>query len=162
MDNPSLYKKITIYTDGACSGNPGPGGYGALILFKDIKKEIFGGYISTTNNQMEMIAAIKALESLKEKCNITLYTDSVYLKNGINIWIHNWRKNNWLTSAKKPVKNKELWLRLSSLIEKHDINWQWVKGHAGIEGNEIADSLACRGKEQAMNSPEKSAKIFAK
>ena len=134
---------ITIYTDGACSGNPGIGGWGVVIL-ENKKEDIFlnGGDDSTTNNKMELTAAIEALKIFKEKKEIKLVTDSKYVKDGIQTWIHNWKKNGWKTSAKKPVKNKELWIELDQLISKHSISWEWVKGHAGNIYNEKADYLA--------------------
>ena len=134
---------ITIYTDGACSGNPGIGGWGVVIL-ENKKDDIFlnGGDDSTTNNKMELTAAIEALKFFKEKKEIKLVTDSKYVKDGIQTWIHNWKKNGWKTSAKKPVKNKELWIELDQLISKHSISWEWVKGHAGNIYNEKADYLA--------------------
>ncbi len=137
---------ITIYTDGACSGNPGPGGWGAWLQSGDHEKELFGGEPETTNNRMELMAAIKALEALKRKpSKVELYTDSVYVRDGITKWIHNWKKNGWRTAAKKPVKNDDLWKELDAQISQHNISWHWVKGHAGIEGNEKADALANRG-----------------
>lgn len=140
---------VEIYTDGACSGNPGPGGWGALLIFKDIKKEIFGYDVCTTNNQMEIMAAISALQELKKPCEIKLYTDSKYLHNGITVWINNWQKNNWRKSDNKSVKNVELWQKLQSQIKKHDIMWCWVKGHANNPGNIAADNLAVQGREIA-------------
>ena len=134
---------ITIYTDGACSGNPGIGGWGIVIL--ELKKEpIFlnGGNDNTTNNQMELTAAIQALKYFEDREKITLFTDSQYVKNGIESWINNWKKNGWKTASKKPVKNKELWMALDTVISKHEIEWHWVKGHSGDENNEIADQLA--------------------
>ncbi len=135
---------ITVYTDGACSGNPGKGGWGVVILIN--KDEIFlnGGDNNTTNNKMELTAAIEALKHFKKRENITLITDSKYVKDGIQTWIKNWKKNNWKTSAKKPVKNKELWIELDDLITRHHVNWEWVKGHAGNKYNEKADDLARR------------------
>jgi len=133
---------VEIYTDGACSGNPGPGGWGVFIKLKNNNVELSGGEKETTNNRMELMAAIKALEYFDNKNEIILYTDSNYVKDGITIWISNWKKNNWKTSNKKPVKNKDLWIRLDEAISKKNINWQWVKGHAGNEGNEQADYLA--------------------
>ena len=135
---------ITVYTDGACSGNPGKGGWGVVILIN--KDEIFlnGGDNNTTNNKMELTAAIEALKHFKKRENITLITDSKYVKDGIQIWIKNWKKNNWKTSAKKPVKNKELWIELDDLITRHNVSWEWVKGHAGNKYNEKADDLARR------------------
>jgi len=137
---------ITIYTDGACSGNPGPGGWGAWLQSGDHEKELFGGEPETTKNRMELMAAIKALEALKRKpSTVELYTDSVYVRDGITKWIQNWKKNGWRTAAKKPVKNDDLWKELDTQISQHNISWHWVKGHAGIEGNEKADALANRG-----------------
>ncbi len=138
-------KPITIYTAGACSGNPGPGGWGALLQFGDAEKELCGGESQTTNNRMEMMAAIRALESLKEPCDVTLYTDSKYVMDGITQWMKNWKARGWKTAAKKPVKNQDLWMRLDEAIARHQINWQWVKGHAGNAGNERADELARQG-----------------
>jgi len=138
-------KKIDIYTDGACRGNPGPGGWGALLIYKDTDKAIYGGEIDTTNNRMEMTAIIEALKIVKMDCNITLYTDSKYVMDGITKWLPNWKKKGWITSNKKPVKNKDLWQILEESISKHNIEWQWVKGHAGIPGNEKADELANQG-----------------
>ena len=140
---------VEIYTDGACSGNPGPGGWGALLIFKDNKKEIFGHEIETTNNRMEMQAAISALKSLKKSCRIKLYTDSVYVQKGITEWIHKWQKNNWRKSDNKPVKNADLWRNLQHEIAKHNIIWYWVKGHAENQGNIIADRLATKGRDIA-------------
>ena len=137
--------EVTIYTDGACSGNPGPGGWGALMLFGEHERELKGGAPQTTNNRMELLAAIEALEALKRPCKVNLHTDSTYLRDGITKWIHNWKRNNWRTSAKKPVKNVDLWQRLEEAIERHDIDWHWVKGHAGDPGNEAADALARQG-----------------
>ena len=136
---------ITVYTDGACSGNPGKGGWGVVIL-EDNKDEIFlnGGDDNTTNNRMELTAAIEALKHYQNREDITLITDSKYVKDGIQSWIQNWKKNGWKTAAKKPVKNKELWVELDDLITKHNINWEWVKGHAGNKHNEKADYLARR------------------
>jgi ribonuclease HI len=136
---------IIIYTDGACSGNPGKGGWGVVIL-ENNKNEIFlnGGDDNTTNNRMELTAAIEALKHYHNRENITLITDSKYVKDGIQSWIQNWKKNGWKTAAKKPVKNKELWVELDDLIAKHNINWEWIKGHAGNKHNEKADYLARR------------------
>ena len=138
-------KSIEIYTDGACRGNPGVGGWGAIIHYLDTTKELFGGSHETTNNQMEMQAVIEGLKALKEPCNITMYTDSKYVMDGITNWIHGWKQNDWKTANKKPVKNKELWQELDGLVSKHNIEWKWVKGHAGIPGNERADELANLG-----------------
>ncbi|MFL2844175.1 MAG: ribonuclease HI [Alphaproteobacteria bacterium] len=138
-------KEAIVYTDGACSGNPGPGGWGATIKLGDETFEIFGGEDNTTNNRMELIAAIKALEYLNENHKITLYTDSNYVKDGITKWIFNWKKNNWKTSTKKPVKNSDLWIQLDEIQNKREVKWNWVKGHAGNLGNERADELARMG-----------------
>ena len=133
---------VEIYTDGACSGNPGPGGWGAILLFKEERKEVSGGEPLTTNNRMELMAAIGALEALKRPCEIHLHTDSVYVKDGVTKWIHGWKKNGWKTADKKPVKNVDLWQRLEAAAEKHKVSWRWIKGHAGHELNEAADALA--------------------
>ena len=138
-------KQVIIYTDGACRGNPGPGGWGALIKFESAEKEIFGGQPDTTNNQMELSAAIEGLAALKEPCSVELFTDSKYVMDGITQWIQNWKKNNWRTAAKKDVKNKELWQKLDQLISQHQVQWHWVKGHSGYEGNETAYLLANKG-----------------
>jgi len=138
-------KDVIIYTDGACRGNPGPGGWGALIQFDTVQKEIFGGKNSTTNNQMELSAAIEGLSTLNEPCNVELFTDSKYVMDGITLWIQNWKKNNWKTAAKKEVKNKNLWQKLDQLMTYHHVQWHWVKGHSGDLGNEKADRLANKG-----------------
>jgi len=138
-------KQVIIYTDGACRGNPGPGGWGALLKFESIENEIFGGQKDTTNNQMELSAAIEGLAFLKEPCSVELFTDSKYVMDGITQWIANWKKNNWRTAAKKDVKNKELWQKLDQLISYHQVQWHWVKGHSGDIGNETADLLANKG-----------------
>ena len=138
-------KKVIIYTDGACRGNPGPGGWGAFIKFDGIEKEMFGGQVDTTNNQMELSAAIEGLLALKEPCEVDLFTDSKYVMDGMNQWIQNWKKNNWRTAAKKNVKNKELWQQLDKLTSYHQVQWYWVKGHSGDIGNETADCLANKG-----------------
>ena len=137
-----MNKKVDIYTDGACSGNPGPGGWGVLIEIDNENIELSGGDRETTNNRMELMAAIKALEEIDKDYEITLYTDSNYVKDGITSWISNWKKNNWKTANKKDVKNKELWMRLDEAIKDKNISWVWVKGHAGNAGNEQADYLA--------------------
>ena len=137
-----MNKKVDIYTDGACSGNPGPGGWGVLIEIDNENIELSGGDRETTNNRMELMAAIKALEEIDQDYEITLYTDSNYVKDGITSWISNWKKNNWKTASKKDVKNKELWMRLDEAIKDKNISWVWVKGHAGNAGNEQADYLA--------------------
>ena len=137
-----MNKKVDIYTDGACSGNPGPGVWGVLIEIDNENIELSGGDRETTNNRMELMAAIKALEEIDKDYEITLYTDSNYVKDGITSWISNWKKNNWKTASKKDVKNKELWMRLDEAIKDKNISWVWVKGHAGNAGNEQADYLA--------------------
>jgi ribonuclease HI len=136
---------VTIYTDGACSGNPGPGGWGAILNGSGKTRELKGGEADTTNNRMELMAAIVALETLTQPCSITLHTDSTYVRDGITTWIHNWKKRGWKTSAKKPVKNVDLWQRLEAATTRHEIDWRWVKGHAGDPGNERADALANEG-----------------
>lgn len=141
---------IEIYTDGACKGNPGPGGWGALLLSGPHRKEIFGGELETTNNRMELMAAIKALEALKKPSEVNLHTDSQYVRKGILEWIANWRKNGWKTAAKKPVKNADLWKALDEQAGVHNITWHWVKGHSGNEGNECADQLANKGVESVL------------
>ena len=134
---------IKVYTDGACRGNPGPGGWGVYIQLNDEEKDLYGGNPETTNNQMEMQAALEALKYLKDKNDvIELYTDSNYLRQGITEWIHKWKLNNWRTAAKKPVANRDLWIEISDLNEKMNVHWNWVKGHAGDPGNERADQLA--------------------
>lgn len=135
--------RIEIFTDGACSGNPGAGGWGALLRYKDIEKELSGGEMQTTNNRMELTAVIEALKALKTTCNITIYTDSKYVMSGICEWMPNWKRNNWKTANKKAdVKNVDLWLQLDDLIQKHEIRWVWVKGHNGHPENERVDGLA--------------------
>ena len=133
---------MIIFTDGACRGNPGPGGWGALLKYGDTKKELSGGELETTNNRMEMMAAIKALESLNRPIQVELYTDSVYVKDGITKWINGWKARNWKTANKKPVKNIDLWRRLERAMEPHLIDWHWIKGHAGHADNELVDELA--------------------
>jgi len=152
MPDETLLPSVEIYTDGACSGNPGPGGWGALLIFKENKKEIFGHEPETTNNRMELQAAISALQSLKKPCKINLYTDSVYVQKGITEWIHNWKRNNWRKSDNKPVKNADLWRNLQQEIEKHNIIWYWVKGHANNQGNIVADRLATKGRDIAKGA----------
>jgi ribonuclease HI len=138
---------VVVYTDGACKGNPGPGGWGALLRWKEHEKELFGGERDTTNNRMELTAVIQALSALKTRCRVAVYTDSEYVKNGITTWIHNWKLRGWRTADKKPVKNMELWQRLEALAAQHDVQWHWVRGHDGDPGNERADALANRGVE---------------
>ena len=135
-------KHVEIFTDGACSGNPGPGGWGAILRYGDVERELSGGEAHTTNNRMELTAAIQALEALKEPCRVDLYTDSSYVKDGIGGWIEGWKRNGWKTASKKPVKNAELWQQLEEARQRHDVTWHWVKGHAGHPENERADELA--------------------
>ena len=139
--------EVQIFTDGACSGNPGPGGWGVLMRYGDVEKELSGGAAETTNNQMELMAAIMALESMKRPVQADLYTDSAYVKNGITTWLHDWKARGWKTAAKKPVKNVELWQRLEAALAPHRVRWHWVKGHAGHPENERADALARAGME---------------
>ena len=136
---------VEIYTDGACRGNPGPGGWGAVLRYQGAEKELFGGEAQTTNNRMELTAVIRALEALKQPSRVQLYTDSQYVQKGIRDWIHSWKRNGWKTADKKDVKNRELWVELDELRKRHDIEWHWVKGHAGHPENERADALANRG-----------------
>ena len=143
---------VTIYTDGSCKGNPGPGGWGALLVWGDHEKELFGGEPATTNNRMELIAVIRALESLKRGCEIDLYTDSQYVKNGIQSWIHGWKRNGWKTADRKPVKNAELWRELEAVAARHRVRWHWVRGHSEHPGNDRADLLANRGAEDAISA----------
>ena len=138
-------KTVNIYTDGACRGNPGDGGWGVLIEYENFSKEYFGGEKNTTNNKMELKAAIEGLKVLKETCEVHITTDSKYVMDGITSWIQNWKKNNWMNSSKKEVKNKDLWIELDELTSRHNIKWNWVKGHSGHKKNEIADSLANKG-----------------
>jgi ribonuclease HI len=142
-------KAVEIWTDGACKGNPGPGGWGALLRYGGHEKELFGGQRETTNNRMELMAVIEALASLKQRCRVIVHTDSQYVKNGIQEWMPNWIRRGWRTADNKPVKNIELWQRLAAEAARHDVEWRWVRGHAGDPGNERADELANRGVEEA-------------
>ena len=142
--------EVVIYADGACRGNPGPGGWGAWLKKGTHEKELWGGARDTTNNRMELTAVIEALASLKRRCRVTIYTDSEYVKNGITTWIHNWKARGWRTAAKQPVKNVELWEKLDRLNAEHAVHWRWVKGHAGDPGNERADALANRGVDEVI------------
>jgi ribonuclease HI len=144
--------KIEIWTDGACSGNPGPGGWGALLVSGRNRKELYGGEPDTTNNRMELRGAIEALNALKKPSIVRLHTDSTYVKDGLTKWIHGWKRNGWKTAAKKPVKNQDLWQALEDACKRHEIEWIWAKGHAGDEGNEKADELARKGAEEARTS----------
>ena len=138
-------RRVDIYTDGACSGNPGPGGWGALLLHGPARRELRGGAADTTNNRMELTAAIMALEALKRPCEVRLHTDSTYLRDGVTRWLENWQKNGWRTAARKPVKNVDLWQRLQAALARHQVRWLWVRGHSGDAGNERADALAREG-----------------
>jgi ribonuclease HI len=138
-------KPVVVYTDGACRGNPGPGGWGAVLRWNGHERRLHGGEAATTNNRMELMAAIQALESLREPCHVTLHTDSNYVRQGITEWLAQWRRRNWKTADKKPVKNQDLWERLDAATARHRIEWRWVKGHSGDAGNELADELANRG-----------------
>ena len=138
-------RSVRAYTDGACSGNPGPGGWGVVLQFGDHKRELKGGESDTTNNRMELTAAIEALKALKEPCHIALTTDSTYVKDGITKWLSNWKRNGWKTAAKKPVKNQDLWQQLEDCVAQHTVEWLWVKGHSGHPENERADTLANEG-----------------
>ena len=144
---------VEIYSDGACRGNPGPGGWGALLRANGAEKEIYGGEADTTNNRMELMAVIRALEALKRRSRVKLYTDSLYVMKGITIWIFDWKRRGWRTADKKAVKNEDLWKRLDELAAKHDVDWHWVKGHAGHPENERADQLANKGIPSETNSP---------
>ena len=136
---------VHLYTDGACKGNPGPGGWGVLLRYGRHEKELYGGEADTTNNRMELTAVIRGLEALNRPCQVTIHTDSQYVKNGMESWIHGWKKNGWKTSSKQPVKNAELWQQLDQQVARHQVSWQWVKGHAGHPENERADQLANQG-----------------
>ena len=142
-------ERVVIYTDGACSGNPGPGGWGVWLRYKEHERELFGGEEQTTNNRMELMAAIQALESLKRDVPVLLHTDSSYVRNGITSWVHGWKKRGWKTADKKPVKNVDLWQRLDEVASRYDVEWKWVRGHSGDEGNDRADELARRGRDEA-------------
>lgn len=143
-------KIVTIYTDGACRGNPGPGGWGALLEYRGTKRELKGGEAQTTNNRMEMLAALSALKALQEPCTVHLYTDSTYLRKGITEWLPNWKRRNWRTADKKPVKNADLWQQLEAEAARHEVDWRWVKGHSGDPGNEAADQLANEGIDEML------------
>ncbi len=145
-----MTKQVDIFTDGACRGNPGPGGWGALLRCNGHEKYLHGGELDTTNNRMELLAAIRALESLKQSCRVSLTTDSNYLRHGITEWIHKWKKNGWKTASKKPVKNVDLWQELDTLVTEHEISWHWVKGHTGHPENEKADELANHGIDELL------------
>jgi ribonuclease HI len=138
-------KKIEVFTDGACKGNPGPGGWGALLRYRDNERSLYGGESHTTNNRMELRAAIEALNALKEPCEVTLTTDSQYVRKGITEWIENWKKRGWRTAGREPVKNVDLWQALDAQCQRHTVHWHWIKGHSGHRENELADALANRG-----------------
>jgi ribonuclease HI len=154
-DAPRTVATVHAFTDGACSGNPGPGGWGALLRYNGTERELCGGEAQTTNNRMELMAAIQALESLKRAVEIHIHTDSMYLKDGITQWIHAWKKRGWKTADKKPVKNVDLWQRLDTALGEHRIHWHWVKGHAGHAENERADALARQGMAPFLVKPSK-------
>lgn len=137
-----MVQEVEIFTDGACRGNPGPGGWGALLRYKGKQKELYGGEEHTTNNRMELMAAIQALETLKRPCKVNITTDSTYVKNGITQWMQNWKKRGWTTADKKPVKNIDLWQRLDVAVSRHEVKWHWVRGHTGHDENEFVDALA--------------------
>jgi len=141
-------KTVEIFTDGACKGNPGPGGWGAVLRYGDQEKQLFGGEPGTTNNRMELTAAIEALAALTRPCKVRLTTDSQYVRKGITEWLRNWKRNGWKTASKQPVKNADLWQRLDEEVSRHEVQWHWVKGHSGHPENELADALANRGVEQ--------------
>lgn len=145
---------VEIFTDGACRGNPGPGGWGALLRFRDQEKQLAGAEAQTTNNRMELYAAIAALEALTKSCRVELTTDSQYLRNGIMEWLPNWKRRGWKTAAKKPVKNQDLWQRLDQAVQQHDVNWHWVKGHSGHDENELVDQLANEAIDRLLQGEE--------
>ncbi|HYA79632.1 MAG TPA: ribonuclease HI [Methylocystis sp.] len=151
-----MSQRVEIWTDGACSGNPGPGGWGAILRFGEREKELSGGEAETTNNRMELMGAISALEALTRPCAVDLHTDSQYVKNGVTSWLEAWKARGWKTADKKPVKNVELWQRLEAAAERHDVTWRWVRGHAGDEMNERADALARAGMAPFLKKPRAS------
>ncbi|MCY9783837.1 ribonuclease HI [Nocardiopsis sp. EMB25] len=148
-DQVDLEQRVVIYTDGACSGNPGPGGWGVWLRYGAHEKELYGGEESTTNNRMELMAAIRALESLTREVPVVVHTDSSYVRDGITSWLANWKRRGWQTAGRKPVKNVDLWQRLDEVASRYDVEWRWVRGHSGDEGNERADALARRGRDEA-------------
>jgi len=153
--------RVAIHTDGSCLGNPGPGGWGVLMNYKGHEKTLYGGEVETTNNRMELMAAIQALETLTRPMSVDIYTDSNYVKDGITSWIHGWKRNGWKTAAKKPVKNVDLWQRLDAALAQHSVDWHWVKGHAGDPRNEKADELARWGSTEAMGKKAEADRISA-
>ena len=152
MTSEGTPKRVTLFTDGACSGNPGPGGWGVLMIYGETRKTLNGGEAQTTNNRMELTAAIQALESLTRPCSVDLYTDSQYVRQGITQWMHGWKRNGWKTVDKKPVKNADLWQRLDDVVKRHTVEFHWVKGHAGHPENEEVDQLARDGMAPFKNS----------
>lgn len=144
--------KVEIYVDGACRGNPGPGGWGAVLRYGDKERQLFGGEKDTTNNRMELTAAIEALNALTRRCDVLIWTDSEYVKKGMTEWLAGWKARNWKTAAKAPVKNADLWMRLETAAQAHDVEWRWIKGHAGHEGNELADTLANKGIDELLGN----------
>jgi len=153
MNDDAVRKPVTLYTDGACSGNPGPGGWGVLMIYGDARKTLKGGEAQTTNNRMELTAAIEALETLTRPCIVDLYTDSQYVRQGIMQWMHGWKRNGWKTADKKPVKNADLWQRLDEAVKRHQVAFHWVKGHAGHPENEEVDQLAREGMAPFKGAP---------
>lgn len=147
-----MEKTVYLFTDGACKGNPGAGGWGVLLRYGEHEKELFGGEAQTTNNRMELTAVLSGLKTLNRPCDVVICTDSQYVKNGMESWIHNWKKNGWKTAGRQPVKNADLWQQLDEQVARHRVRWQWVKGHAGHAENERADALANRGAEQVLRS----------
>ena len=146
-----MEKTVYLFTDGACKGNPGAGGWGVLLRYGEHEKELFGGEAQTTNNRMELTAVLSGLKTLNRPCDVVICTDSQYVKNGMESWIHNWKKNGWKTAGRQPVKNADLWQQLDEQVARHRVRWQWVKGHAGHAENERADALANRGVEQVLH-----------